>query len=88
MSSDPCGHFDSRALFDERDDPARELNSAALNSNDHEVGRAVVELNDLVGHSFEGPLDGRRGEDSLLFSCTGRHQLGTYANSELTTIDN
>ena len=50
-------NLDSFALFDESDEPAGELHAATLNSDDDEIGRAVVQLDDLVGHSLQRPID-------------------------------
>jgi hypothetical protein len=70
----PLGDLDSFTFFDERNDATGQLYSAALNSDDDEVGRAVVQLDDLVRHSLQRPVDRAGREDGFLFSCSSRHR--------------
>jgi hypothetical protein len=42
---------------------ARELHAAALDSDDDEVVRPLIELDDLVGHSTQRAIHGARIED-------------------------
>ena len=59
-------HVGLLALADAGHDARRELDAAALDSNDDEVVRAVVQLDDLVGHPTQRAVDGARVEDDGL----------------------
>jgi hypothetical protein len=66
-------NFDAFALFDEGNEPAGELHASPLNPHNNQIGRAFVQLDDLIGHSLQGPVDHSRGEDRFLFSCPSWH---------------
>ena len=68
MSREPCGTVDAFAAFDHLDEPVGELDATTLNSDDDEIVRAAVELDDLHRHALQGALDGPGVEDRRGFS--------------------
>src|SRR5439155_15468273 len=60
------------ALGDARHETRRELDTAALNSDNDETIRSVVQLDDLVGHTPERSIDGSGVENRMFCRHGGR----------------
>ena len=84
MSSAPLRHLRLLSLGDRRYDLRRELDAAALNSDDDEIVRAVVQLDDLVGHSPQVRVECAGVENDRLF---GRRSHGAqYGRFDPTAV--
>ena len=57
------------ALVDRANDAVRELNAAALDADDDQVIRSIVQLDDLFGHAAERPVNRARVEQGRIVSC-------------------
>ncbi len=57
------------ALLDRADDAVRELDAAALDPDDDQVGGSLIQLDDLFGHAAERPVNCARVEQGRIVSC-------------------